>query len=118
VGHGFAPSTIVGSSGTARIVFERKRVRRDTDIVVTVVCKRPGASGSILAAPVVQLTRRTKQVCARRAYLFETPEGLPIGTVFRSQPVSIRRYAKGRRWVRVRTDAGVVGWVRRSALCR
>lgn len=118
VGHGFAPSTIVGSSGTARLVFERKRVRRDTDIVVSIVCKRPGASGSILAAPVLELSARTKQVCARRAYLFETPEGLPIGTVFRSQPVTIRRYAKGRRWVRIRTDAGVVGWVRRSALCR
>jgi hypothetical protein len=93
-------------------------VRRDTDIVVTVVCKRPGASGSILAAPVVQLSGRTRQVCARRSYLFDTPEGLPIGTVLRSKPVAIRRYAKGGRWVRVRTDAGVVGWMRRSALCR
>ena len=118
VGHGYAPATIVGSSSTARVVFEPRRLRSASTITVGTVCKRPNAVGSVLAAPVFFAAgTRTNRICARRAYLFETPNGLVVGTVFRGQPVTRLRRTANRRWWRIRTDAGVRGWVRASALC-
>lgn len=118
LGHGFDRRTVVGDSRRARILFEAQRLRRDHDAVVGTLCKRPAASGSVLAAPALAASKRVRKVCARRAYLYETPEGLPVGSVFRSQPVTLGRRTKDRRWTRVATDAGTTGWVRSSALCR
>ena len=119
IGHGYAPATIVGSSSTARIVFEPKRLAAASTVTVGTVCKRPNAVGSVLAAPVFFAAgTRVNRICARRSYLFESPDGLVVGTVFRGQPVTRLRRTANRRWWRIRTDAGVRGWVRSSALCR
>jgi RNA polymerase sigma factor (sigma-70 family) len=119
IGHGYAPQTIVGSSTVARVVFEPRRLATASSVTVGTVCKRPNAVGSVLAAPVFfAATSRMNRICARRAYLFETPSGLVVGTVFRGQPVTRLRQTANRRWWRIRTDAGVRGWVRSSALCR
>lgn len=122
VGHGFAPSTVVGSSGVARVVFSPAprgaTAAGATDITVGTVCKRPNAAGSILAAPVFfSAATRVHRVCARRSYLYETPDGLVVGTVFRGQPVTRLERTANKRWWRIKTDAGVRGWVRASALC-
>ncbi|HWT92852.1 MAG TPA: SH3 domain-containing protein, partial [Solirubrobacteraceae bacterium] len=119
VSHGFAPSTVVGSSGVARVVFSRApHTAAATGITVGTVCKRPNAAGSILAAPVFfSAATRVHRVCARRSYLYETPDGLVVGTVFRGQPVTRLKRTANRRWWRIKTDAGVRGWVRSSALC-
>jgi RNA polymerase sigma factor (sigma-70 family) len=119
VGYGYASSTIVGFSKSARIVFERRRLAADTGIAVGTLCKRPDAAGSLLAAPVgLAAARRTQKVCASRAYLYETPGQFVVGTVFRSQPVVVRKRTRSGAWSRVLTDAGVTGWVRTKALCR
>jgi hypothetical protein len=119
VSHGYAASTIVGSSTVARLVFEPTALRAPASMTVGTVCKRPNAIGSILAAPVFfAATAQLNRVCARRAYLYETPSGLVVGTVFRGQPVTRVRRTANRRWWRIRTDAGVRGWVRSTALCR
>ena len=88
-------------------------------MTVGTVCKRPNAVGPVLAAPVFFAAgTRVNRICARRSYLFESPAGLVVGTVFRGQPVTrLKRTANRRLW-RIRTDAGVRGWVRASALCR
>ena len=118
LGHGFDRRTVVGDSTRARILFEAQKLARDRNAVVGTLCKRPALSGSILAAPALAASKRVRRVCARRAYLFETPNGLPVGSVFRSQPVTLGRRTKNKRWTRVTTDAGTTGWIRTSALCR
>jgi RNA polymerase sigma factor (sigma-70 family) len=118
VGHGYAPQTVVGSSSVARVRFEPRRLASAATITVGTVCKRPNAVGSVLAAPVFFAAgSRMNRICARRSYLYETPGGLVVGTVFRGQPVSRVRRTANRRWWRIRTDAGVRGWVRASAVC-
>jgi RNA polymerase sigma factor (sigma-70 family) len=118
VGHGYAPQTVVGSSSVARVMFEPGRLPTASTITVGTVCKRPNAVGSVLAAPVFfAATTRMNRICARRSYLFETPGGLVVGTVFRGQPVTRLKRTANRRWWRIRTDAGVRGWVRSTAIC-
>lgn len=118
IGHGYAPQTIVGSSSIARVMFEPRRLAAGSSITVGTVCKRPNAVGSVLAAPVFFAAgSRMNRICARRSYLYETPGGLVVGTVFRGQPVTRLRRTANRRWWRIRTDAGVRGWVRSSAVC-
>ncbi|WP_205699125.1 RNA polymerase sigma factor [Conexibacter sp. SYSU D00693] len=118
VGFGYAPSTIVGASRIARVVFEPRRLARATGVVVGTLCKRPDAAGSLLAVPALAASKKVRKVCSSRAYLYETPGRFVIGTVFRSQPVTVQRRDRTRRWTRITTDAGTRGWVRSSALCR
>ena len=61
--------------------------------------------------------REARLVCVARAPLTETPGGLVVGSVTRGDRVFILRRAKGRRWVRVRTDFATRGWMRSSQLC-
>jgi hypothetical protein len=118
IGHGYSPSTIVGSSSTARVIFERRPIAEPSTITVGTVCKRPNAIGSVLAAPVFfAASARVNRICTRRSYLYETPNGLVVGTVFRGQPVKRLRRTANHRWWRIRTDAGIRGWVRRTAIC-
>jgi hypothetical protein len=56
-------------------------------------------------------------VCVPRAPLTETPGGLVVGSVTRGDRVFVLKRAKGRRWVRVRTDFATRGWMRTSQLC-
>lgn len=118
VGYGYSPGTLVGSSTTARIVFERRRLAAPAPITVGTLCKRPDATGSLLAAPAFAAAKKIHRVCADRAYLFETPDKFVVGTVFRDQPITIKKYNKSGRWARVVTDAGVRGWLRRSVISK
>jgi hypothetical protein len=118
VGYGYAPATLVGSSRSARIVFEARRLAAPAAITVGTLCKRPDAAGSLLAVPAFAAAKRVHRVCADRAYLFETPEQFVVGTVFRNQPVVIKTHDKSGKWLRVVTDAGVRGWLRRSVVSR
>lgn len=114
---GLDPEITVGFDRAAVVRVSRARARR---IAVVVVCKRPRSDGSILAGGTAFAAAKAsvRKVCARRAYLFESPGTATIGSVYRGQPVRVRRYARKRAWVSIRTDAGVVGWVRTSALCK
>jgi RNA polymerase sigma factor (sigma-70 family) len=115
VGFGYSPATIIGSSRVARIGIETPP--RNQTLTVGTLCKRPDANGSLLASPALLARKQILHVCVRRAYIYETPNGLPIGTVFRHQPVSTIRFTTNRRWIRVQTDAGTRGWVRSTVLC-
>jgi RNA polymerase sigma factor (sigma-70 family) len=118
VGYGYAPSTLLGTSTSATIVFERRRLSAPAPLTVGTLCKRPDASGSLLAAPAIAAAKRVHRVCADRAYLFETPGKFVVGTVFRGQPVTIKVKDKSGKWTRVTTDAGVKGWVRTKVISR
>jgi hypothetical protein len=55
-------------------------------------------------------------VCSWRVPLYETPGGLVVGSATRGDRVVVLR--RGRTpWVRVRTDWGTRGWLRRGHLC-
>lgn len=112
VGHGYSPTTIVGASTTARIVFEDRRLAAPQQITVGTLCKRPDAAGSLLAVPAFAAAKRVQRICADRAYLYETPNRFIVGTVFRGQPVVVKVHDRSGHWARVVTDAGVRGWLR------
>jgi RNA polymerase sigma factor (sigma-70 family) len=116
VGYGYSPGTLLGSSTSATIVFERHRLRAPAALTVGTLCKRPDALGSLLAAPAFVAAKRVHRVCADRAYLYETPGEFVVGTVFRDQPLVVKTHDRSRKWLRVVTDAGVRGWVRRSVV--
>jgi hypothetical protein len=116
VGYGYSPGTIVGMSTTARIVFEGRRLAAPAQATVGTLCKRPDAAGSLLAVPAFAAAKRVHRVCADRAYLYETPSQFVVGTVFRGQPVVIKKRDRSGRWLRVVTDAGVRGWLRSKAV--
>jgi RNA polymerase sigma factor (sigma-70 family) len=118
VGYGYSAATLVGTSTKARIVFERRRLPAAAALTVGTLCKRPDAAGSLLAAPALAAAKRVHRVCANRAYLYETPGEFVVGTVFKNQPVTLKTYDKSRRWARIVTDAGIRGWVKRSAISR
>jgi RNA polymerase sigma factor (sigma-70 family) len=118
VGYGYAPSTLIGTSTSARIVFEARRIAAPAAVTVGTLCKRPDASGSLLAAPAFAAAKRVHRICAARAYLFETPARFVVGTVFRGQPVVVKVHDRSRRWMRVVTDAGIRGWVRAGVVSK
>jgi hypothetical protein len=118
VGYGYSPRTLIGSSTSATIVFEAHRLRAPAALTVGTLCKRPDATGSLLAAPAFAAAKRVHRVCANRAYLFETPRRFVVGTVFKDQPVVVKTHDKSGKWLRVVTDAGVRGWLRRSVVSK
>jgi RNA polymerase sigma factor (sigma-70 family) len=118
VSYGYSRGTLVGSSTTARIVFAAKRLSAPAAITVGTLCKRPDATGSLLAVPAFAASKHVRRVCSARAYLFETPSQFVVGTVFRGQPVVLKRQDRTKRWARVTTDAGITGWLRSRAISR
>jgi RNA polymerase sigma factor (sigma-70 family) len=118
VGYGYSAGTLVGVSAQARIVFERTRLAAAEPVTVGTLCKRPDAVGSLLAAPAFAAAKRVHRICADRAYLYETPDQYVVGTVFRNQPVVVKRHDRTGRWTRVVTDAGVKGWVRSKVVSK
>ena len=109
----YARGTVVGVSRSASVLVQPRPDSKVTSAVVTVLCKRPDASGSIVAgrsqgraASGVAL-----HVKVTRAELFERPGGAAVGSVRLGQPV---RTSGERRdgWRKVTTDTGETGWVR------
>lgn len=77
-----------------------------------------GAAGALAAAAPapVEAGSSTRVVCSWRVPLYETPGGLVVGSATRGDRVVVLR--RGRTpWVRVRTDWGTRGWLRRGHLC-
>ena len=84
-----------------------------TSAVVTVLCKRPDASGSIVAGPPQGRAASgiTLHVKVRRAELFQrraAPPSAPSASASPSAPAASRRAG----WRKVTTDTGETGWVR------
>lgn len=107
---GVAAETIVGASTAAVVLVEPTPV----SLTIAVVCKRPGADGSILAAPVTG-AGRPATVCVDRAYLRRRPGGAVIGSLTRAQPVAVRASRDG--WREVIADSGDRGWVAADRRC-
>jgi RNA polymerase sigma factor (sigma-70 family) len=117
--YGLAKDTILHYSTRARIDFGRTLLPRSYDVTVGVLCRRPGVRGSLADNP--RLPRRGEQagrVCARTDYLYRSPGRVVVGTVFRDQPVSIKRRSASGRWAQVISDTRNEGWLKVRSLCR
>lgn len=116
---GFRDDTIIGSSTRAVIHFSRAVLPRAYEATVGVLCRTPGATGSLVAKPRPLRAGETRgRVCVRQSYLYETPGRLFVGTVFKDEPIAVRKRSASGRWALVATDTGSEGWVRTRALCR
>ena len=75
-----------------------------------------GAVAALAAAAPAHADSPTRVVCSWRVPLYETPGGLVVGSATRGDRVSVLK--RGRTpWVRVRTDWGTRGWLRKGHLC-
>jgi hypothetical protein len=75
-----------------------------------------GAAAALAAAAPAHAAPPARVVCATQVALHETPGGLVVGSATRGDRVVVLR--RGRRpWLRVRTDWGTKGWIRRGHLC-
>jgi uncharacterized protein YgiM (DUF1202 family) len=105
---------VVGLSRTARVVVEPRAGARSA--LVTVLCKAPDASGSIVAGTGAgAASGRPLKVVVTRAELYQRPNGAAVGSVRLGQPVRVT----GRRrdgWVEIVTDTGETGWVSAQTL--
>jgi RNA polymerase sigma factor (sigma-70 family) len=117
--YGLSKGTILHYSTRAGIDFGGAILPRSYDVTVGVLCRRPGARGSIADNPRLPRAGETAgRVCARADYLYVSPGHLVAGTVFRGQPLSITRRSASGRWVRVITDTRSRGWLDARSLCR
>jgi hypothetical protein len=106
----YAPGTVVGVSRSARVVVEPRTGAKTGQ--VTLLCKAPDPSGSIVAGKGAGAASGTPlKVVVTRAELFKRPNGAAVGSVRLGQPVR----ATGRDrdgWRQIVTDTGETGWVR------
>ena len=106
----YAPGTVVGVSRSARVVVEPRTGAKTGQ--VTLLCKAPDPSGSIVAGKGAGAASGTPlKVVVTRAELFQRPSGAAVGSVRLGQPVR----ATGRErdgWRQIVTDTGETGWVR------
>ena len=110
--------TIINFSSRARIDFGRAILPRSYDVTVGVLCRRPGPTGSLADNPrLPQRGEHAGRVCASTDYLYRSPGRFVVGTVFKSQPVSIQRRSASGRWVRVISDTHNAGWMKAASLC-
>jgi RNA polymerase sigma factor (sigma-70 family) len=117
--YGLSKGTILHFSTRARIDFGGAVLPRPYDVTVGVLCRRPGASGSLADDPRLPRPGETPgRVCASTDYLYRSPGRLVVGTVFRDQPLSIQRRSASGRWVRIVTDTRNEGWLDARSLCR
>lgn len=109
----YASGTVLGADAGARILVRASASARPTRMRLGVLCKRPDAVGSLLAAGTRAFARATDHVRGSEP-LRERPGGLAQGTVRAGQPV-VRQASRGP-WRRVLTDTGETGWVRATSL--
>ena len=114
----YAPGTIVGASTRAQVLVEPRpgaKVAR-----ITMLCKAPDATGSIVAgkAGAAAASGALLRVRVRSAELLAAPGGAAVGSVRLGQPVrALARTGAARPgWKRIRTDTGESGWVRERVL--
>jgi RNA polymerase sigma factor (sigma-70 family) len=111
----YAPGTVVGVSRSARVVVEPRAGAQRAQ--VTMLCKAPDPSGSIVAGKPGGTTAsgRPLHVLVTRAELFERPGGAAVGSVRLGQPVRTTGRARDG-WREIVTDTGEAGWVRESVV--
>ena len=109
----YAPGTVVGASARARVVVEPRAGGSAASAQVTLLCKAPDRSGSIVAGkPGGQAASGTPlKVRVTRAELLERPGGAAVGSVRLDQPVRATGRARDG-WREITTDTGETGWVR------
>lgn len=115
----YAPDTIVGSSTTAKVRFERRALGAPATARVSILCKVPDDRGSVVAQEPGRARsagdRETVRVKVPRAYLHTSPHGPVRGSVRLGQPLTVIGEPRDG-FVRVLTDQGVRGWVDADAL--
>ena len=106
----YAPGTVVGVSRSARVVVEPRTGAKTGQ--VTLLCKAPDPSGSIVAGSGASAASGTPmKVVVTRAELFARPRGAAVGSVRLGQPVRATGRARDG-WREIVTDTGENGWVR------
>jgi RNA polymerase sigma factor (sigma-70 family) len=111
----YAPSTVVGLSRSARVVVE-PRASAGASAQVTMLCKAPDPSGSIVAGSgAAAASGKPLKVRVTRADLLVRPGGAAVGSVRLGQPVRATGRARDG-WREVVTDTGETGWVRATIL--
>jgi RNA polymerase sigma factor (sigma-70 family) len=111
---GFAPGTVVGASGRARVVFAGAAAGAPVDVAV--LCRLADRHGSVRATSAnARGGRPVVHLCRRRAALRTGRGGAISGTVTASEPLAVIGGRAG--WLRVRTDAGRRGWIATSVAC-
>jgi hypothetical protein len=75
-----------------------------------------GAAAALAAAAPAHADTRVRVVCATQVALRETPGGLVVGSATRGDRVVVLKRGRSP-WLRVRTDWGTKGWLRRRQLC-
>jgi RNA polymerase sigma factor (sigma-70 family) len=110
----YAPGTVVGVSRSARVIVEPRTGAKTGQ--VTLLCKAPDPSGSIVAGGGASAASGTPlKVIATRAELLRRPGGAAVGSVRLGQPVrATGRTRSG--WLEIVTDTGEQGWVRAKTL--
>ena len=117
IAHGLDPRTVVGASRTARVVLSGARDRpAGSTATVAILCRTPDAHGSVRARRRASASDPVVVACRRRAALLAHAGGdTAVGTVTARQPLQVLQARGGR--LRVRTDAGAVGWLPASVVC-
>lgn len=114
-----AGDPIPGYSSRARIEFSNRALPRAYAVDVAIKCIMPAANGSIVRNPrLPKRGERAGRICVNSDYLKQSPGRIPVGYVYRNQPLSILRRSASGSWTRVVLDSGFGGWVRTNALCR
>jgi RNA polymerase sigma factor (sigma-70 family) len=109
---GFDPSTVVGASTTARVLFGAGDGATD----IAILCRIPSSNGSVRASSAAAASHHLViHACRRRTTLSTAPGGPASGTVTASEPLTILAGRSG--WLRVRTDAGRHGWIPARVAC-
>jgi len=110
----YAPGTVVGVSRSAHVIVEPRTGAKTGQ--VTLLCKAPDPSGSIVAGGGASAASGTPmKVIVARADLLQRPGGAAVGSVRLGQPVrTTGRMRNG--WLEIVTDTGERGWVRGSTL--
>jgi RNA polymerase sigma factor (sigma-70 family) len=110
----YAPGTVVGVSRSASVIVEPRTGAKSGQ--VTLLCKAPDPSGSIVAGGGASAASGTPmKVIATRAELLARPGGAAVGSVRLGQPVrATGRTRSG--WLEIVTDTGEQGWVRATTL--
>jgi hypothetical protein len=115
----YASGTIVGTSDRARVRFVGPALARDTDASVSILCKVPDETGSVVAqrpgTARAAGSNEIARVTVPHAYLHESPDGPIRGSVRLGQPLTLIGTPRDG-FQRVLTDQRVRGWVPVEAL--
>lgn len=116
IGVGYAPGTTVGASRLARLRFMPAQLDQPAWVTLTMLCKRPTVSGTLLAPDARAATPPTHRVTRAEELVRSGPGGPVRAALHRGQPVAVTGASGG--WRRVIADDRTTGWARAIALER